>query len=268
MLNGYRNGGIALEGQPVCEHFIQNHTGGIDVGSGIRPVTPGLLRRDIVYRTQCLLCQRLSGVFQAGDPRVGHLDAAVPQNHDVLGLDIPMDNAAAVGVTQAPHDLRDKVQGFPPIQLAAFFHVLLEGNPVNQLHDDILGVAALGDVIDRHNVGMRKLRHSLRLRVKTAAEVLILGQAALEDLNRHQAVQPVTLRLVDDGHAAGADPLHDFIAIIQHFSNILIHDSLLYCFCSSTAVTLSAAPLLLEISRRRSRQVSGLSPWITSNSIS
>ena len=38
-----------------------------------------------------------------------------------------------------------------------------------------------------------------------------------------QPVQPVAPGLIDIGHTAGADQLQYFIAIVQHFSDILIH---------------------------------------------
>ena len=154
VLDGHGHGGVPLKGQPSRQHLIQHHAGGVDVAAGIGPVAPGLLRRDIVDRAQCLLGQSLGGVFKARDAEVGHLHAAVPQNHDILWLDVPVDNAPAVGVAEASHDLGDEVQGFPPVQLAPLFHILLQRNAVDELHDDILDVAALGDVIHRHDIGV------------------------------------------------------------------------------------------------------------------
>ena len=142
MLDGHGYGAVPLKGQAAGEHLIQHHAGGIDVGPGVHPVAPGLLRRDIVHGAQGLLGQGLPLVRQARDAEVGHPDAAVPQDHDVLGLDVPVDDATAVGVAEAPHDLGDEVQRLPPVQLAPLFHILLEGDAVDQLHDDIFHIAA------------------------------------------------------------------------------------------------------------------------------
>ena len=47
-----------------------------------------------------------------------------------------------LGVAETPHDLGDEVQRLPPVQLAPLFHILLEGDAVDQLHDDIFHIAA------------------------------------------------------------------------------------------------------------------------------
>ena len=49
-------------------------------------------------RAQGLLGQGLGGIFQAGNAKIGHFYASIPQDHDILRLDIPMDNPPAVGV--------------------------------------------------------------------------------------------------------------------------------------------------------------------------
>ena len=142
VLDGHRHGGFPLKGQPSCEHLVKHHAGGINVAAGIRPVAPGLLRGNIVDGAKSLLRQGLGGIRQTGDAEIGHLHAAVPQDHDVLRLDVPVDDATAVGVAEASHDLGDEVQRLPPVQLAPLFHILLEGDAVDQLHDDIFHIAA------------------------------------------------------------------------------------------------------------------------------
>ena len=179
MLDGHGHGGIPLKGQPPGQHLIQHHTGGVDVGAGVDPVAPGLLRRDIVDGAEGLLGQGLAGVGQTGDAEVGHLHAAVPQHHDVLGLDVPVDDAPAVGVAQAAHDLGDKVQRFPPVHAAPALHVLLQGDAVDQLHDDIFRLAAGGHVVHRHDVGVGQLCHGAGFIPEAAAEIGVLRQIAL-----------------------------------------------------------------------------------------
>ena len=179
MLDGYGHGAVPFKWQPPSEHLVEDDTGGVNIAAGVDPISPCLFRRDIVNRAQCLLGQGLGSVFQAGDAEVGHLHTAVPQHHHILRLDVPVDDAAAVGMAQAPHDLGDEVQRLPPIQLAPLFHILLECNAVNELHDDILGVSPPGDIIHRDDVGMRELCDGLGLGVEAAPEVLILSKVRL-----------------------------------------------------------------------------------------
>ena len=270
MLDSHGDGAVPLKGQTAGEHLIEHHAGGVNVAAGIGAVPSRLLRRDIVDGAQGLLGQSLGGVLQTGDAEVSHLHTAVPKDHDVLRLDVPMDNTPAVGVAQATHDLGNEVQRFPPVQLSPLLHVLLQCDTIDEFHDDILGIAAPGHIIDRHDVRVGQLRDRLGFRVEAAAKILILRQIIFQDFDGHQAVQPMALGLIDHRHAACADAFQDLIAVIQHFSDIRIcHASPpSLCFCINTIVTLSGAPLRLAISSSRSRQVSGPAPWRTSNSIS
>ena len=223
MLDGHRNGAVALKGQAPRQHFVQHHAGRINVRAGVDMLAPRLFRGDIMHGAEGILRHGLRRVLQAGNAEIGHLHAAVPQHHDVLGLNVPVNDAAAVGVLQGTHDLNDEVQGLPPVHLAPTRHVLLQGDAVNKLHDDVLRVAAGGHVINRHDVGMGKLRHGAALVLEAAADLLVLRHVRLQDLDGHHAVEPMALRLVNVGHSSGTDQLNDLVPIIQHFSYVLIH---------------------------------------------
>ena len=249
MLNGNGDGAVPLKGQTPGQHFIEHHAGGIDIGAGVRPVTAGLLGRDVVHTAQSFLGHGLA-VGQACNTEIGHLDAAVPQHHDILRFDVPVDDAAAVGVAESAHDLDDEVQRLPPIHFTTPLHILLEGDAVDELHDDIVQLVTAGHVIHRDDVGVGQLSDSQRLIVEAAAEFRTVRQVAFEDLDGNQTIQPVALGLIDVGHAAPADELQKLVPVIQHFSNILIHSFRSFhklpgvgqIFISRTAVTLSGAP--------------------------
>ncbi len=133
-----------------------------------------------------------------------------------MGLDVPVNDAPAVGVGEGLHNLGDEVQRLPPGELAApLLHILLEGDAVNELHDDIIQLLRAGHVIDRHNVGVGEHRYSLGLIVEPAAELCVLGQILLEDFHRNQAVEPVTPGLVHHRHAADTDALQDLISVVE-----------------------------------------------------
>ena len=120
------------------------------------PQRPGLLRRDVVHRAQGLLGQgAVPPGGHPGDAEVGHLHTAVPEDHNVVGLDVPVDDPPAVGVAQRLDDLGDEVEGLPPVQLISLFlHILLQGDPVDQLHHDVLKVGGAAHVVHRHDIGV------------------------------------------------------------------------------------------------------------------
>ena len=72
-----------------------------------------------MYGPQRLLRQR---VFrrgdQAGNTEICHLNTAVSQDHNIMRLDIPMDDPTAVRMAKPLHDLRDKMQRLAPVQLS------------------------------------------------------------------------------------------------------------------------------------------------------
>ena len=217
VLNGHRHRGIPLEGQAAGDHLIQHHTGGVQVRPGIDVAAPGLLRGDIVDGAQGLLGQRaVSAGHHPGDAEVGHLHAAVPQDHHIVGLDVPVNDPPAVGVAQGLGDLGDEVQRLTPVQLVSLFlHILLQGNAVDQLHDDVFQRRGAAHVIHGHDVRVGQHSDRLGLIVEAAAELRILRQVLPQDLDGHQAVQPVTPRLIHLRHAADPDELKDFISIVE-----------------------------------------------------
>ena len=217
MLDGYRDRGVPLKGQASGDHLIQDHAGGIQVGTGVDVTAPGLLRRDVVHRTQGLLGQgAVPPGGHPGDAEVGHLHTAVPEDHNVVGLDVPVDDPPAVGVSQCLDDLGDEVEGLPPVQLIPLFlHILLQGDPVDQLHHDVLKVGGAAHVVHRHDIGVGQHGHSLRLVVEAAAQLRILDQVVPQDLHRHQAVEPVAAGLVHPGHPAHADQLQDLVSVVE-----------------------------------------------------
>ena len=188
-----------------------------------------------MHRAQSLLGEGCLGCAgQPGDPKIRDLYAAVPEHQDVLGLDIPVDDPPAVGVAQGPEDLGDEMDGLPPVQRGApLLHVLLQGHAVNELHDDIVQPVGMAHIVDGHNVHVGEHGHRLGLIVETAAEIRVVGQLGLQNLHRHQTVEPVIPALVHHGHAAHADALHQLIPVIQQFPYVLIHRS---CSSSFTAV--------------------------------
>ena len=119
-------------------------------------------------------------------------------------------------MAQGLGNLGDKVEGFPPVELIALsLHVLLQGNAVDELHDNVLQLRGPAHVIYSHNIGMREHGHGLGLIMEAAAEFGVLGQLLPQDFDGHQPVQPVVSGLVDLGHAARSHKLQYLISVIE-----------------------------------------------------
>ena len=155
---------FALKRQLAGEHLVHHNAERID----IRPVIDlgpfGLFRRDIMHRADGFLHHtRLLRGGKGCNAEVGQFCSAVPQDDNVLRLDVLVDNAAGMRMDERPADLLCKEYRFLPGQAALFLQILLEGNALNQFHDDIIRTVFAADIINRHDVVMAELCYGLRL---------------------------------------------------------------------------------------------------------
>ena len=173
VLNGNRHRGITVIGRSACHHLIHHDTQRIDIGTGIHPATLGLLGADVVYAAQCFLGEGIALGHHPGDTKVRNLDAAILQHHHIMGFDIPVNNATAVGMLQGFGDLNTKMKGLLPVQSTSGLHVLLQADAFDQLHNDIVRHNGGGNIVDRDDIGMAQHSNRLALRMEAAAEILI-----------------------------------------------------------------------------------------------
>ena len=199
--------GLSGVGQLAGQHLIHHHAQRIDVASGIRAVSSGLFRRDIVDGADGLAVILVYFIFQRGNTEVAHLDGAVPEQHNVLGLDIPVDDAPLMSVGKGLCDLLGKMQRLLPGEHAPPVHILLEGDAIDQFHNYVFDVITMAYIIHGDDIRVGKHGYGLRFRAETPAEFLVRRHLIPHDLYRHIAIQAVTHGFIDDGHSALADAL-------------------------------------------------------------
>ena len=88
---------------------------------------------------------------------------------------------------------------------------LLQRLPVEQLHDDERLPVVLADVVDRADVRMVQRRGGAGLALEALQRLPGRGELGRQELERDLAAQPRVLGLVDDAHAAAADPVEDAV---------------------------------------------------------
>ncbi len=152
---------------------------------------------------------------------VHHLDLAVAPDHDVLRLEIAVDDAALVGVVDGPADLDEDLEEPEPRELPRGLGIagvdLLddprERPAADELHrEEEAGVVGEADLVDGHDPGVLELRGRLGLLDEPVGDLPVGAELAEEGLHGDVAAQVAVEGAVDDPHAAAPDLLLDEVA--------------------------------------------------------
>ena len=214
---------VGIERLFAGQHLVEHDTNGIDVALGVGDIATCLLRTDVVHRADCLIGGGAALLpCKLGNAKVHDLDGAVGQKHNVLGLDVPMHNAAIVCVLECPQNLNDKMHSVFPVEHVLAVNEVLQRDTVNELHDDVLHLIRKAHVVDLHDVGMRHHGNCLGLIAEPTLEFLALRVLGLEDLDCHHAIIQHIGGTIYIRHTALAHEFCQFIAAVQSLSNIAI----------------------------------------------
>ena len=201
----------AVKRQAAGQHFVQHDADRVDVGARVGAVALGLLGADIMHRADGLVADGLAlRAGEAGDAEIHHLDGTVGLQHDVLRLDVAVDDPLGMGVVQRAEHLRGEMHDlFPGQRAAALLEVFFQRDAVDILHHDILQLVGDRNVVDLDDIGMVEDRDGLGF--------------FLEHLDRNGVVGAHIAAFIHVGHAAHADQAFDQIAAVQLFANQVIH---------------------------------------------
>ena len=128
-----------------------------------------------------------------------------------------MDDAAAVGEARGAQDLRSRSRSRASgRQRRLLRDERLERAALEVLHRDVVGAVPLAAVVDRRRrAGAAGRRRADASRRKRSTNSRVLGEAAVEDLQRDRAAELQVLGAVDVGHAAGAEAALDLVAAVD-----------------------------------------------------
>jgi hypothetical protein len=190
---------------------------GVEVAPRVERLAARLLRAHVARRPDHLAVVPPARVAAAErDAEVGHEGAVrALLDHDVVGLHVPVDHPALMGVGQRPRDLLHQLHGQPRRKWPAALHPLAQGRPVHVPHHEEGEVRVLLHRVDGHDVGVGQPRRRPRFVQEPVAVLGLLGQPAGEQLDRHQAVERHVPRQEDDPHSAAAQLALDGVAARQ-----------------------------------------------------
>ena len=125
-------------------------------------------------------------------------------DEDIRGLDVAVDDASAWAASRASAISMPSASSRLEFHRTAGDHVL-EGDAVEELHDEEGAAVVLADVVDGADVGMIQGGGRLGFAAETLQRLGILREIFGEEFEGHEAAEARVLGLVDDTHAAAAE---------------------------------------------------------------
>ena len=139
--------------------------------------------------------------------------------HDVLGLEVPMDDLELVGVLEAVAHLDQQRDALLGRERAAAGLVLAQRLAFEVGHHQIeQPVRRLAQAEDGADVGMVEPHGDRRFAPEPLDRGRIAGEPRHQDLHRHRAARIQLLRPVDVRHAALAEPAPDPVAPVEQLA--------------------------------------------------
>ena len=134
----------------------------------------------------------------------------LPEEHDVLGLEIAVEHAGVVRLREGGERLRQDVHDPIVRERPLLFERGEQIAPVEELHRDVeQPVRLLAVVEDADQVRVIEARDGLRLAVEAGAEGGVGRDLAVHHFDRDGALERCLARAVDGSHRAGADEALD-----------------------------------------------------------
>ncbi len=225
MLIGHRHRTLTREGRAAGEQFVQDDAQGVDVGSFVGGETLRLLGGEVGggpdHRARP---GQLLGVVQRScDAEVGDPHRAIGCQHDVARFYVTVVDACGMSHGEGRGRFGDDLGGTPRQQRSFGSGDVTERASFDQLHDHVVGVAVLTEVVDADDVGMAQVGGRLGLATETRREGPVRSEVRMQDLDRHRSAEGEILRLEDVAHAPASEVSDDSVATGQGAS--LGHDA-------------------------------------------
>ena len=207
--------GRAGEWRIAGEHLVQHAAQRVDIASGgDLPLAHRLFRAHVVGRAEghaSLGHPGAGGAHRQRNAEVGHEGRAVVQQ-DVLGLDVPVDDAMAVGVVERRRRLGRDPQGVGHRELLLATDPVADRLPLYERHDIVEETVGVPRVDQAEDVGVLQVGRRLDL----GQEPLRADDGAkfrAQHLHRYSAVMLEVLGEIDRGHAPLAQLPLDAVAV-------------------------------------------------------
>ncbi len=212
--------GVGVERRRAGEQLVAGAAERIHVEAAVERVAEDLLGRHVVRRPGDAVIAGATGRQHRGDPEIDDLDrvgaAVVIDDDEVLRLHVAVHDVGPMRAVQPLADLAhdaDEPRGLHRGALVGRHEIVA----VEQLHrEEQPAVGQLAEVVDLDDVARAQARGGTRLVAEHLHHLRLLAEIEAEDLQRDLALDVDVLGLVDDAHAAFAEPAQDPIPRAGH----------------------------------------------------
>jgi hypothetical protein len=149
-------------------------------------------------------------LLQLGETEVEDLDPPVLRDEQVLGLEIPVDDALLVGGREPPRDLDRVVERLARRQRPGS-ETAAKGFALQELGDDVRRAVVGPDVVDRRDVRVVQESRGSGLLLEAAEAIRVRRERRRQDLDRDVAAEARILRAVDLAHPSRTERRDDLI---------------------------------------------------------
>ena len=222
----HRDCGRRLERHHARHHLVQNDPERVEVRAPVELLGLRLLRAQVLRRAvhhavlRQLRLVRARRLLDLGDPKVEDLhklsNAPEVAQHDVVRLEVSVDDAELVGLVQRVERLAHDADGAKLVEVPFALDQPAQRAAFDVLHrhvdQPIFGVTKDEDAND---VRVRQLRDRFRLPIEPRDELLALGGVAMQDLDRNLLIDRRVLREIDGAHPAFAQLLGQHVLAEQ-----------------------------------------------------
>ncbi len=139
------------------------------------------------------------------DTEVRKLRNSSARDEDVVRLDVSVDDSVLMCEAECRCDLSRNLNRFLVLDSAFFFDDLAERLAVHELHYDKVDVALLADIVNAHDIRVRKPRRCLRLSLEILYKLCVLRKFWAQNFDCYISIEKTASRLVNHGHSAFAD---------------------------------------------------------------
>lgn len=203
-----------VEGRFAGQQLVQDRAQPVDVGGHADAVRPRveLFGRHVAGRAGDLV--RIDGapaLHVPGQAEVGDLRLPVLADQHVARLQVQVQHAQAVRVVQCLGDGTHQARGLARRHRAVDCQPPGQARPAHQRHRVVLDPVVAAEPVDRDDVGMLQARGRARLTAEARGRLVLRPRRGREQLDGHLAVQAALPGTVHHAHAAGAEPLAQFV---------------------------------------------------------